>query len=171
MDAHKVLNANGFPTSDKGGYTEAVKRFQTAYCGPGGWLAIDGVVGPKTEAVLRFLPKLSTHFQVSELACKHCGRCYVHRELLSALEKLREKYGRPITLLSGYRCPTHNKAVGGASDSQHVHGRAVDPVTMIPFDYVRKINRFSGIGTRGAYAAHYDVRIEATPQNPARWVY
>jgi uncharacterized protein YcbK (DUF882 family) len=36
------------------------------------------------------------------------------------LEEIRTHFDRPIHILSGYRCPAHNKAVGGAPDSQHM---------------------------------------------------
>jgi hypothetical protein len=42
------------------------------------------------------------------------------------LDPLREAYGKPIIVTSGYRCPALNKAVGGAASSQHVKGEAVD---------------------------------------------
>lgn len=42
------------------------------------------------------------------------------------LEPLRIHYGRPIIVTSGYRCPSLNKAVGGAAKSQHATGQAVD---------------------------------------------
>lgn len=42
------------------------------------------------------------------------------------LDPLREQYGKPIYVNSGYRCPSLNKAVGGVSTSQHVTGQAVD---------------------------------------------
>ena len=44
----------------------------------------------------------------------------------SVLDPLRERYGRPIIVNSGYRCPRLNKAVGGAKTSQHVTGEAAD---------------------------------------------
>ena len=48
-------------------------------------------------------------------------------ELVEAvLDPLREKYGRPIHVSSGYRCPRLNKAVGGAANSQHTTGEAAD---------------------------------------------
>lgn len=46
------------------------------------------------------------------------------------LDPLREKWGSPIIVTSGYRCAKLNRAVGGASRSQHTKGQAVDIRTM-----------------------------------------
>ena len=48
--------------------------------------------------------------------------------LISALDKIREQYGKPIIVTSGYRCPELNRAVGGVKSSQHVKGEAADLV-------------------------------------------
>ena len=54
--------------------------------------------------------------------------------LISALDKIRDRYGKPIKVTSGYRCPELNKAVGGAVNpdgtpkSQHCKGEAADLV-------------------------------------------
>ena len=42
------------------------------------------------------------------------------------LDPLRELYGKPITVNSGYRCAALNKAVGGAATSQHLRAEAAD---------------------------------------------
>ena len=42
------------------------------------------------------------------------------------LDGLREEWGSPLLVSSGYRCPKLNKAVGGASNSSHQYGYAVD---------------------------------------------
>lgn len=42
------------------------------------------------------------------------------------LDPLREAYGKPIVVTSGYRCEKLNRAVGGAASSQHVKGEAAD---------------------------------------------
>lgn len=42
------------------------------------------------------------------------------------LNPIREVYGKPIVVSSGYRCPALNKAVGGVANSQHTTGEAVD---------------------------------------------
>lgn len=42
------------------------------------------------------------------------------------LEPLREVWGKPLYINSGYRSKEVNKAVGGVANSQHVEGEAVD---------------------------------------------
>ena len=42
------------------------------------------------------------------------------------LDPLREAWGGPIRVNSGYRCPELNEAVGGTPTSQHQRGKAAD---------------------------------------------
>lgn len=42
------------------------------------------------------------------------------------LQPIREAYGKPIKVSSGYRCLKLNEKVGGAVNSQHVKGEAAD---------------------------------------------
>ena len=42
------------------------------------------------------------------------------------LDPLREKYGKPIRVNGGYRCPALNQAVKGSKTSQHLQGLAAD---------------------------------------------
>lgn len=44
----------------------------------------------------------------------------------NVLDPLRELYGKPIIVNSGYRCTKLNKAIGGAKNSQHLVGQASD---------------------------------------------
>jgi uncharacterized protein YcbK (DUF882 family) len=44
----------------------------------------------------------------------------------NVLNPLREKFGKPIRITSGFRSPELNKAVGGKPTSQHTKGEAVD---------------------------------------------
>lgn len=47
--------------------------------------------------------------------------------LIDQLEVIRAACGnKPIIITSGYRSRKHNTSVGGAKDSQHIHGRAAD---------------------------------------------
>lgn len=45
------------------------------------------------------------------------------------LDPLREAWGAPLYVTSGYRCAALNHAVGGAPNSQHILGQAADVTT------------------------------------------
>ena len=47
------------------------------------------------------------------------------------LQHLRDALGTPLKINSGYRCPSLNKAIGGAANSQHVTGQAADIIDLI----------------------------------------
>lgn len=51
-------------------------------------------------------------------------------KLLSALNKLREVWGKPMIISSGYRDPSHNARVGGAKKSNHMLCLAADVLDM-----------------------------------------
>jgi len=46
--------------------------------------------------------------------------------LATQVDELREAYGKPLVPTNGYRSPAVNAAVGGASNSAHMSGQAVD---------------------------------------------
>lgn len=48
--------------------------------------------------------------------------------LAAYLDGIRQKFGKPILISSGYRCPMLNKSVHGVANSQHVKGLAADLV-------------------------------------------
>jgi zinc D-Ala-D-Ala carboxypeptidase len=47
-------------------------------------------------------------------------------ELLLMVDRVREQYGKPIIITSGYRTPQHNARVGGKTTSSHIKGLAID---------------------------------------------
>ena len=73
--------------------------------------------------------QLSPHFNVMEFRCQCGGN---HETLISSelIEKLEALYATlncsKIIVTSGYRCPEHDKAVGGTSSGQHTIGTAAD---------------------------------------------
>lgn len=70
---------------------------------------------------------LSRNFSRHEFACKcGCGEAEVSPFLIEVLQRLRDVLGVKITVTSGRRCATHNAAVGGAKNSQHLQGLAAD---------------------------------------------
>ena len=111
---------------------------------------------------------LSQNFNRSEFACACCGRADVDDLLVEALQLLRSLVGLPIHVNSGVRCPKHNasKAVKGATDSQHLLGRAadiviqgLDPWEMFENAMVITAFRYGGVGVYPENGfIHVDVR-------------
>lgn len=74
--------------------------------------------------------KSSPYFSEKEFDCK-CGcnsrpSSVPNDGLIDALVKIREHFNSPMIIRSGYRCEKHNAKVGGAKNSQHLHGSACD---------------------------------------------
>lgn len=115
--------------------------------------------------------KLSEHFSRQEFVCR-CGACESidpNPRLIEDLETLRDVLGCPIHIISGYRCYSHNKDIGGKPNSQHLKGNAADIVCMrvMPADVADAIDklwpRSHGLG-RYLTFTHFDVREQC-----ARW--
>lgn len=47
-------------------------------------------------------------------------------KLAEQLQIIRDEYGKPIVISSGFRCEELNKLVGGAKNSDHLYGAAAD---------------------------------------------
>lgn len=117
--------------------------------------------------------KLSEHFSEDEFWCRgqdqgtcSCGHSLkIDPRLIELLEELRDIIGGlPLHINSGYRCPQHNAAIGGVSNSQHTKGTAADVArpSHLSFDefawYVDQL-AFDGIGLyRCSDFIHVDVR-------------
>ena len=125
--------------------------------------------------------KLSANFTVAEFACKDgSDPVFVDSSLAALLQKIRDHFGRPVVITSGYRTAAYNATLPGASKtSQHIQGRAADfwvegvPVATVA-DYAEKL--LPGRGGIGRYpkdAAHPSrktgwVHIDTRP-NKSRW--
>ena len=79
--------------------------------------------------------QLSEHFKLGEFTKSNHPEVYNipnhvaienMKRICGWLEVLRDRYGAPIIINSGYRSPQLNKKVGGVSTSNHVTGCAVD---------------------------------------------
>jgi hypothetical protein len=72
--------------------------------------------------------QLSPNFKVREFASARdpSPTLKIDSRLVGALQLIREHFGLPVTVASGYRSPAHNKAINGATNSQHMQGTAAD---------------------------------------------
>lgn len=83
--------------------------------------------------------KLTTNFSLREFTYSTIAECKciknepnkketenIRQLCVRVLQPLREKYGKPLYINSGFRCPELNRAVGGVATSQHVKGEAAD---------------------------------------------
>ena len=71
--------------------------------------------------------RLAPDFKVRELRCRDGSDTVMVDETLTVvLQCIREHFGKPVNITSGYRTAAHNAAVGGAKSSQHLLGRAAD---------------------------------------------
>lgn len=73
-------------------------------------------------------------FERSETATRHgidntapeWARKNIARLVDDVLDPLREAWGRPLVIGSGYRCPAVNTLVAGSKTSHHLKGMAAD---------------------------------------------
>lgn len=113
---------------------------------------------------------VSKNFKVKEFACSDgSDPIFISMELVEVLQKIRDHFGKPVVLNSAYRTAKHNKAVGGASYSQHLYGTAADIVVtgVKPADVAAYaetlLPKTGGIGIYSTFT-HVDVRAVK-----ARW--
>ena len=112
------------------------------------------------------------HFEIAEVKCQGHGvhgECCVEDTLLDMLEELRENLKTPLVIKSGFRCMPHNKEIGGAPDSKHIYGEAVDIHNVRPWLRAKLVHEAHRIGFRGFgfYKGHIHLDIRA--ESPAYW--
>lgn len=115
------------------------------------------------------------HFSISEMlrsdtAIRRClwnGANLEAEENLRALveqvlDPLRERYGKPIYVNSGYRCPKLNALIGGAVNSQHMKGEAADITAGSPEENLKLAKMIEEAGKFDQLI--YEKNSEAGPQ-------
>lgn len=116
----------------------------------------------------------SKYFKASEFTCSHTGTEKMDQGFINKLNNLREIYGKPMTVSSGYRDSTHpvEAVKKDPTSGAHVSGKAADilierknayELLSLAFDV-----GFTGIGVNqkgGARFLHLDT-IEGSPSRP-----
>ena len=111
--------------------------------------------------------RLSANFRLREFACKDgSDPVFIDTRLVQVLQSIRDHFGKPVTVTSGYRTPAYNRKAGGAAYSQHCYGRAADirvpgvPVETLAAYAETLLPDTGGIG-----------RYPAAAHRPAGWVH
>lgn len=84
-------------------------------------------------------------------------------QLINRFQKVQEEFGKTIPVVSGYRSPAKNRAVGGARHSQHMSGNAIDldvsNLSKAERNRLIQIASANGITGIGVYAnsMHFDL--------------
>lgn len=113
---------------------------------------------------------LSPDFQVREFACRDgSDKVIVDLRLVHILQCVRDHFGKPVRINSGYRTRYYNAKVGGAANSQHLQGTAADIAingvkASVVVDYVETLMPDAGGIGRYPTFTHVDVR-----KRKARW--
>lgn len=114
--------------------------------------------------------KLSTNFSSDEWDCNcsysECQWTYIEMDHVARLQEMRNKWGRPVNIHSGYRCEKRNKEEGGATHSRHKVSDATDIVVdgMTPDQVADSCEHFPGLGRYDTFT-----HIDSRPNGPARW--
>lgn len=66
------------------------------------------------------------NFKASEFNCSHCGKNEMQLEFMLKLQALRNAYGKPMRVTSGYRCKDHPIEAKKAQPGAHASGCACD---------------------------------------------
>jgi hypothetical protein len=107
--------------------------------------------------------RLAENFAAEELACGcdrgSCKAVVVHWCLIRLLSRIRKQIGQPLYVTSGYRCPRHNRDVGGAPESLHLAGMAADVQASIEPRHLAAIAKACGAGGIGVYPRHVHVDV------------
>ena len=69
---------------------------------------------------------ITKNFKTAEFACPCCDAVKMDIDFVKTLQLLRDEYGSPMRINSGFRCEKHNKKVGGSDSSSHLWGMARD---------------------------------------------
>jgi len=96
------------------------------------------------------------------------------KELLEILEEVREHYGRPIHITSGYRTESHNAKVGGKVDSSHLKGLACDVACTNSRDRFHLVRLFIEYGITRIGIANNFIHIDIDDEDKSEqviWTY
>ena len=103
--------------------------------------------------------RLSEHFRLQDFLCKQPGGypkyVVLREELIVKLETLLRvvrRHGFDVStlhLMSGYRTPSYNKAIGNVAYSMHLFGGAADVIADIDLNHDHRIDKEDAVALAG----------------------
>lgn len=121
----------------------------------------ENIMGVKTYQESNKI-QLSKNFNSYEFRCGlgspcSCSTILIDDKLVEYLQKIRDHFGKSITITSAYRCESYNKRIGGATGSYHSKGMAADIVVsgIAPKDVARYAESIGILGI-GLYETSSD---------------
>lgn len=77
------------------------------------------------------------HYGITNVITSFDVRDSIKALVDEVLQPLRDAWGKPLKINSGYRCPELNRVVGGVESSQHTKGEAADVACDTPLELAR----------------------------------
>ncbi len=95
------------------------------------------------------------------------------KKLLEMLDQVREMYGKPIHVTSGYRTKAHNRDVGGVTGSSHLKGLAVDIACITSSDRYKLLYALIKVGFNriGVAKTFVHIDIDKDKSDNVIWTY
>lgn len=163
--------------------TEKIKEIQTLIGTPA-----DGQFGEKSINALRtalqkgVVIPITANITLNELLASqtatrhnidnmpnHTVLCNLIESSVNLWQVARDILGKPIRITSGYRCPELNARIGGAKNSAHKSGFAID-FSCPDFGSTRQVVAYLQKEFKARGVA-YDQLILEYPQSPNSWVH
>lgn len=104
--------------------------------------------------------------------CPHGSREDLDFSLVALCDFISRMVNQEIEFTSGYRCSECNKKAGGAENSAHIRGKAVD---INVFSSAKRYNIVSlavlkGVRRIGIYKDHIHIDLDESLQQEVMWV-
>lgn len=118
----------------------------------------------------------SKNFAAEELRC-HCPKCnrqvpnLVQQKSLDLLQQLRDKVGRPLSLVSAYRCAEHPVEKRKTTPGQHNKGTAFDIAVGDGSEAYEVMKHAFALGFTGIARGNGFVHVDTRKSIPVNWIY
>jgi uncharacterized protein YcbK (DUF882 family) len=115
--------------------------------------------------------QITPNFSTDEFKCPCCKGADMNILFVETLQKIRDEYGRPMPVVSGWRCGVRNAEVGGKANSRHLSGNAADIRVATTEDRYHLVALAMKHGLRGIGINRTTVHLDARSTGVRMWTY